>query len=134
MTVTDTHPTGPSDPTQAADEPIFHIAVPEDWAAAFATGEYTTSTRGMTLAEVGFIHCSTRDQLVGTANRFYADLEQLVILTIDPLLVDSPIVFEPGADLDVLFPHIFGPLPVPAVNHTAPWIRVPGEAWSIDLH
>lgn len=123
---------GVTGPTDLADEPIFHLAIPEDWAAAFATGEYTTSTRGMTLDEVGFIHCSTRAQLSGTANRFYADLEQLVILTIDPLLVPSPIVFEPGADLDVLFPHIFGPLPVGAVNHTTPWIRLPGEPWPLD--
>ena len=125
MTVTDPAP-------GAADQPIFHLAVPGDWADSFATGEYTTSTRGMSLAEVGFIHCSTSDQLVSTANRFYGDLDQLVVLTIDPLLVPSPIVFEPGADLDVLFPHIFGPLPVAAVNRTAPWFRVPDTAWSIE--
>jgi uncharacterized protein (DUF952 family) len=112
------------------DEPILHLALPDDWAAAFAGGRYTTSTRGVTLEQQGFIHCSTHDQLEGTANRFYADLDQLVVLTIDPLLVPSPIVFEPGADLDVLFPHIYGPLPVAAVNRATPWLRVPGTAWS----
>ena len=125
MTVTETT-------SVATDQPIVHIAVPDDWVDAFSTGDYTTSTRGMTLAEVGFIHCSTSDQLAGTANRFYGDLDQLVVLTIDPSLVPSPIIFEPGADLDVLFPHIFGPLPVAAVNRTAPWFRVPDTAWSIE--
>ena len=124
-----------TDRTSAADDPqpILHLALPEDWAAAFANGEYTTSTRGMTLAEVGFIHCSTPEQLAGTANRFYGDLDQLVVLTIDPLLVSSPIVFErPAPEIDVLFPHIYGPLLVAAVTLASPWVRAPDTDWSHD--
>jgi glutathione S-transferase len=91
------------------------------------------STRGVSLEEEGFIHCSTRDQLQDTANRFYADLDQLVVLTIDPDLVPSPIVYEPPAPgLDVLFPHIYGPLPVAAVNQATLWRRVDGAGWTID--
>jgi len=116
-----------------ADEPIFHLAIPDDWAGAFATGEYRMSTRGMTLDEVGFIHCSTHEQLADTANRFYRDVEQLVVLTIDQALVRAPIVWEPPEPgHDVLFPHIYGPLPVPAVNHAAVWLRSNDTAWLID--
>ena len=116
--------------TSNSDEPIFHLALPDDWAAAFADGEYRVSTRGMTLDDVGFIHCSTREQIEDTANRFYGDLDQLVVLTIDPKLVPSPIVHEPPAPgVDVLFPHIYGPLPVPAVNQAVMWVREPGAAW-----
>jgi glutathione S-transferase len=68
-----------------------------------------------------------------TANRFYGDLEHLVVLTIDPQLVPSPIVFEPPAPgVDTLFPHIYGPLPVAAVNVATPWTRRPDTDWSID--
>jgi len=117
----------------ADDQPIFHLAVPDDWAVAFTVGEYTMSTRGVTLEQEGFIHCSTREQVQDTANRFYADLDQLVVLTIDPQLVPSPIVFEPPApDIDVLFPHIYGALPIAAVNLASPWVRRPGREWSID--
>lgn len=106
------------------DDPIFHLAMPDAWAGAFKAGEYRESTRGMTLEEVGFIHCSTRDQLESTANAFYADVDQVVILTVDPLLVPSKIVFEPPApDSPLLFPHIYGPLPVGAVNLATPWTR-----------
>lgn len=113
------------------DDPIFHLALPEDWAAAFAAGEYTTSTRGKTLEDVGFIHCSTSDQIEATAQRFYADLTQLVVLTIDPALVPSTIVFEPPAPgADTLFPHLYGPLPIAAVNRTLFWTREPDESWS----
>lgn len=119
---------------ESADEPIYHLALPDEWADAFATGEYRRSTRGMTLDDVGFIHCSTREQIEDTANRFYGDLDQLVVLTIDPALVPSPIVHErPEAGLDVLFPHIYGPLPVSAVHHAAAWMRSsasPGT-WSL---
>jgi glutathione S-transferase len=115
------------------DEPIFHLALPDDWAAAFATGEYRMSTRGMTLDEVGFIHCSTKGQIVDTANRFYGDLDQLVVLTIDSALVPAPIVFEPPApELDVLFPHIYGPLPIGAVNNAVFWSRPAGRPWTLE--
>jgi len=119
--------------TPAADQPIFHMAMPDDWAAAFGTGEYLMSTRGVTLEQEGFIHCSTRDQVEATAGRFYADVDTLVLLTIDPQLVPSPIVWEPPAPgVDELFAHIYGPLPVSAVNLAASWIRRPGTAWSLD--
>lgn len=115
----------------STDEPIFHLAIPDDWVSAFASGEYRMSTRGMTLDEVGFIHCSTREQMVDTANRFYGDLDQLVVLTIDPGLVPSPIVLEPPAPgVDALFPHIYGPLPIAAVNQATTWIRNAPAAWT----
>ncbi len=119
--------------TGTSDQPIFHLALPEDWAAAFASGEYRMSTRGVTLEQEGFIHCSTPEQMQDTANRFYGDIDQLVVLTIDPRLVPSPIVFEPPAPgADVLFPHIYGPLPVGAVNLARPWTRHPDAEWSTD--
>ncbi len=121
-----------SEPT-SRDEPIFHLAVPDDWVSAFTVGEYTMSTRGVTLEQEGFIHCSTREQITGTANRFYGDLDQLVVLTIDPHLVPSTIVWEsPGGDVDVLFPHIYGPVPVAAVNLAVSWHRPSGTHWSTE--
>ncbi len=114
-------------------DPLFHLALPDDWADAFATGEYTMSTRGVTLDEEGFIHCSTREQVEATANRFYGDLDQLVLLTIDPELVPSEIRWEPPAPgADELFPHVYGPIPIAAVNLAAPWLRRPGQPWTLE--
>lgn len=121
------------DPTR--DQPLFHAAMPDDWAAAFETGEYTMSTRGQTLDDVGFIHLSTRTQVEGTANRFYADVDQLVLLTVDPRAVPSEIKWEPPSpESDVLFPHIYGPLPIPAVVAATFWFRTideTGAGWSL---
>jgi glutathione S-transferase len=117
------------------DDPIFHLAIPEDWAGAFGAGEYRMSTRGVTLEQEGFIHCSTREQIEDTANRFYGDLDQLVVLTISPRLVPARIVFEPPAPgIDTLFPHIYGPLPIAAVVRAQPWLRSAGRPWSLDDH
>ena len=118
------------------EQPLFHAALPDDWAAAFQTGEYTMSTRGMTLDEVGFIHLSTRQQVEATVNRFYADVDQLVLLTVDPSKVPSHIKWEPPSpDSDVLFPHIYGPLPIRAVVVATYWFRTvdeSGTSWRLD--
>ncbi len=113
------------------DDPIFHIALPNDWADAFTLAEYAVSTRGMSLDDVGFIHCSTAAQIEATANRFYGDLTELVLLTIDPRIVPADILWEPPAPgIDELFPHIYGPLPVSAVNLHRFWTRSEDAAWS----
>jgi glutathione S-transferase len=114
------------------NDPIFHLAMPDDWAGAFDSGSYRTSTRGRSLDEVGFIHCSRRDQLEATANTFYADVDQLVLLTIDPSRVDAEIIDEPpepGSELR--FPHLYGELPVHAVTTATLWMRN-DTAWSLD--
>ena len=131
-----TAPTGGPDeraaPGPGDDQPLFHAALPDDWAAAFQTGEYVTSTRGATLAEVGFVHLAARDQIEGVANRFYADLDQLVLLTVDPERVPAEIRWEPPTpDAEERFPHAYGPLPIASVVSTTFWIRPAGAAWAL---
>ncbi|GAA1092156.1 DUF952 domain-containing protein [Tsukamurella strandjordii] len=99
---------------------IFHLAFVTDWDTAQAAGEYTMSTRGASLADVGFIHASTAEQWRGVRERFYADVpaSDLVLLSIDPTGLD--VRYEPPAPgVDKLFPHIYGPIPVSAVTGTA---------------
>jgi uncharacterized protein (DUF952 family) len=117
-------------------QPIYHAALPQDWAAAFESGQYTISTRWRTLADEGFIHTSTLAQVEGVANRFYADVDELVLLTIDQSRVGAEIKWEsPAPGIDELFPHIYGPLPIVAVVATAFWTRTidgEGAGWSLD--
>lgn len=113
------------------DAPIYHLALPEEWTAAITDGQYCISTRAMSLDEVGYIHCSTKDQVETVANNFYGDLDLLMHLTIDPRLVPSEIRFEPPAPgSPLLFPHIYGPLPIAAVNLARPWTREV-SGWSL---
>ncbi len=101
---------------------IFHIALRSEWEAAKKSGAYTTSTRGRTLAEEGFIHASRGDQWQGVHTAFYADVtEPLVLLVIDTDRLTSPLVEEVPADgVTETFPHIYGPLNADAVTQAVP--------------
>ena len=94
---------------------IYHIATVDDWARAQAEGEYTTSTRGRTLAEQGFIHGSTASQVAPVANMIYQGLPDLLVLVIDADRVRPEIRLEPVPGWDEPFPHIYGPLNADAV-------------------
>ena len=101
---------------------IYHIALPADWEAAMEVGEYRLSTRGRTLDEEGFIHCSASGaQVQRVAQAFYAGVDDLVILTIDPWRVGAPVRFEPVGPDGEEYPHIYGPLPVDAVISAEPY-------------
>jgi len=101
---------------------IYHVATVADWAAARASGAYTTSTYGVTLEAEGFIHASRADQWEGVHERYYADVtEPLVLLEIDTDLLDVPLVEEPpAAGMTETFPHIYGPLKPTAVVAVTP--------------
>ncbi len=110
---------------------IVHLAIPHDWAVARSAGEYTMSTRNVTLADEGFIHCSFDHQTEGVANRFYADVDELVVLRVDPALLDSEVVVEPPFPGSLeKFPHVYGPIPVAAVVSATPWRRT-GSGWQL---
>jgi len=111
---------------------VFHVALPDDWDVAQRAGEYTVSTRGRSLAEEGFIHCSFADQVEAIANRYYADLDDLVLLTVDPARLGSELVVEdpfPGAPQR--FPHVYAPIPVAAVVESTAWQRQPDKPWVV---
>lgn len=93
---------------------LFHVAEAPDWEAAVDVGAYDRSTRGAALEDVGFIHTSFVWQVEKVANFLYPDeTVPLVLLRIDPALIDVPVKVEPvGTDV---FPHLYGPLRTSAV-------------------
>jgi uncharacterized protein (DUF952 family) len=95
---------------------IFHIALPEDWAAAQAAGEYTVSTRGVSLAEEGFIHAGEDlEQVEFVRSLAYHDVDDLLLLVIDETKLGVPVKRETVPQVGRTFPHIYGPVPVSAV-------------------
>lgn len=96
---------------------IFHIATLADWQQAQESGAYTTSTRGVTLEQEGYIHASRADQWEGVRAAFYADVtEPLVLLEIDTDLLDVPVVEEiPAPGMTETFPHVYGAIAPGAV-------------------
>ncbi len=99
---------------------LLHITELSSWLTAVQEGEYRMSTRGVTLADQGFIHCSLRHQLRAVAEALYGDADDLVVLVIDGARLTAPVRYEvpePGAEA---YPHIYGPLPVDAVTEVIP--------------
>ena len=99
---------------------LYHIALPTDWAAAQEAGQYSASTRGRTLADDGFIHCSFAEQVAATAARFYGDLDEVVMLEIDPDRLTSAVVVEDLSGTGEAFPHVYGPIELAAVVAATP--------------
>lgn len=99
---------------------LFHVALPEDWEAARVDGRYSISTRGRTLADEGFIHCSFAEQVATTIQRFYADVDEVILLRIDPHRLAAPVVVEDLVGTGEPFPHVYGPIPLDAVIDATP--------------
>jgi len=100
---------------------IYHLATAADWDDALASGSYTTSTRGRSLAGEGFLDASRADQWQGVRERYYADVtEALVLLVVDTDLLDVPVVEEPVPGGTETYPHVYGPLYPEAVVEVLP--------------
>ena len=96
---------------------IYHLAEPEHWADAVATGSYAQSTRGRSMQEEGFIHCSSDQQWPVVRRAYYGDLAgPLLLLEIDETRLSEPPVVEVGnPQTGETFPHLYAALPVDAV-------------------
>ena len=100
-------------------ETILHITSREAWSAAQSAGQYTAPS----LTSDGFIHCSTRAQVLSVAEKFYKGQTGLVILVIDSARLSSSLKWEAPSDgtppprisSSETFPHIYGPINLDAV-------------------
>lgn len=90
---------------------IYHITQRLAWEQARPSGYYQAPSQ----AAEGFMHCSTRAQVLSTAERHYHGVPGLVLLCIDATRVPAEIRYENTSGGEILFPHIYGPLPVTAV-------------------
>ncbi|HEV7212557.1 MAG TPA: GNAT family N-acetyltransferase [Blastococcus sp.] len=99
---------------------LVHLIEPTAWRAALDDG----AVRPPSLADVGFVHLSTPDQVHLPAQALYAGRRDLVLLVVDPARLTDPVRFEPGMPSDpasMRFPHLYGPLPVTAVIAVVPY-------------
>lgn len=95
---------------------IFHICRAEEWQAAEARGHYDGSSQDQA---DGFIHFSDAGQLRESAARHRAGQSGLVLLTVDAAALGAALRWEPSRR-GLLFPHLYGPLPLGAVISVRP--------------
>jgi len=107
---------------------LVHLCSARAWSCAQDCGEI----RPDSLSSAGFVHLSTPAQVHLPANRLYRGCDDLVLLHIDPARLDSPVRWEPGVPTDpesMLFPHLYGPLPVTAVTKVTAYRPGPDGAF-----
>ncbi len=99
---------------------IYHITSQNDWLAGKAAGAY----RPTSLVTEGFIHCSNRDQVVDSAECYFAGRTDLVLLCIQTGLLTSALRLEG----EQLWPHLYGPLNLEAVERVVQFpLRADGK-------
>lgn len=102
---------------------IFHLTTPEVWELSLRAGTYTTSTRGRTLEEQGFIHCSEAHQVEGVRTLWFDDLDEVLLLAVDTDLLTSPWRSERLDGAEEPYPHVYGPINLDAVVGVEPVSR-----------
>lgn len=90
---------------------IYHITKKAVWSEAADKGVYDFCG----LESEGFIHCSTWEQTIPTANKYFRDKENLLLLKINTPNIKSEIKFENTTGGDEKYPHIYGPIDLKAV-------------------
>ncbi|HYC69520.1 DUF952 domain-containing protein [Brevundimonas sp.] len=93
-------------------DPVYKLVDREAWARARASGVFEGSA--VDHAD-GYIHMSTAGQLAETARRHYAGQSGLVLVTVDTTRLGEGLRWEASRGGD-LFPHLYGPLPLSAVE------------------
>jgi uncharacterized protein (DUF952 family) len=93
---------------------LVHLCTRHEWEAARAAGLRRTPSLDLD----GFIHLSAPAQVHLPANRLFGDVDDVVLLWLEPDRLGAPVKWEPGVPGDpesMLFPHLYGPLPAEAV-------------------
>ena len=97
-------------------EIIYHMCRREEWQAAEAAGIYRGSSQD---AADGFIHFSTAAQLAASAAKHRAGQRDLVLIAVDAVMLGHSLRWEAARD-GARFPHLYGPLPINAVQWIEP--------------
>ncbi len=100
---------------------LFHLATRADWDARGATAYVPAG-----LSREGFVHCSSVDQVVRTANRLFTGRRDLLLLVIEPSALGSTVVWEDLYDAGEDFPHVYGSIDLAAITSVEQFL--PDEA------
>jgi uncharacterized protein (DUF952 family) len=91
---------------------IYKILPAGEWREALALGRFEGSA--IDHAD-GYIHFSTAAQSAETARKYFSGRAGLMILGVEGEQLGVTLKWEPSRGGD-LFPHLYGPLPVGAVD------------------
>lgn len=106
---------------------IYKISTRSAYEAAVPTGQF----QGMPIDfQDGYIHFSTADQLAETLAKHFAGQGDLVLIAVRTADVAAALKWEVSRG-GALFPHLYAPMPVAAVEWTAPIAVAAGGACTL---
>jgi len=97
---------------------IFHCCPRAAWDLAVAQGVYSADS----LAQEGFIHCSTPAQILAVANARFRGQVGLVLLCLDSERIVGELRYENLEGGTQLFPHVYGPINLDAVRQVVDFL------------
>ncbi|MCB0838007.1 MAG: DUF952 domain-containing protein [Bacteroidetes bacterium] len=103
---------------------IYHIIQPSQWQKVMDRDSYKPES----LKTEGFIHCSSKTQVLPTAKLYFSEASELVVIGIVDKRVKNILKWEVSRDGEE-FPHLYGPLPLSAVETMDMIMRRPDGEW-----
>lgn len=98
------------------DTMIYHMCRADEWAAAQESGSYPGSSQDRA---DGFIHFSTKAQVWTSAAKHRHGQDGILLLAVRAADLGPALKWEASRG-GLLFPHLYGPLPVAATVEVTP--------------
>jgi uncharacterized protein (DUF952 family) len=95
---------------------IFKILTSQQWRQAEAQGVFKGAPIDL---QDGYIHFSTAGQVEGTADKFFAGMDDLLIAAVEAEKLGDKLIYEVSRG-DALFPHLYDVLDLAAVKWVKP--------------
>jgi uncharacterized protein (DUF952 family) len=90
---------------------IYHIAKVGEFSLSTSRGSYYPGQ----FPQDGFIHCSTKNQVLSVANTWFLHAENLVLLEIDEQMLNIEVKYENLEGGQEMYPHIYGEIALSAI-------------------
>ncbi|MES5955391.1 DUF952 domain-containing protein [Bacillus fungorum] len=101
---------------------ITKVITKRNWEIAKVNREINEAS----LKEEGFIHCSSLEQALNVAAKYFIHEEDVLLLTIDPFLIKAKIKYELASNGQE-YPHVYGVINIESIVNATPFIKEKGE-------
>jgi uncharacterized protein (DUF952 family) len=85
---------------------VYKLCSDPDWRKALSAGVFHGAA--IDFAD-GYIHLSTAEQVLGTFEKYFAEVDPVWLIGVETAKMSEKLRFEPSRD-GALFPHLYAPL------------------------
>lgn len=110
---------------------IYHITTHALWDKALNEGKDKGSYSHPTFAAEGFIHCSTREQVLETLEAHFQQEKEVLLLVIPEKQVKNILKWEVSRNGQE-FPHLYGRIPLAAIVDVEILLRDEEGIWVLE--